>query len=189
MDDDEFPLNGVLNAAQNAIVNERAQCAGGRVEVDFTRHGRPAWLSDDLLGFLAEVNHSPTPFGITNHSTPIWTGNVAYDMRLFRNDPSLRFDKRYNPEGAAFGGGEVVVMFQRLLSMGARIRHRLDMAVLHGVEPRRLNRRYFLRLHHQAGTRKGLHELPEYMRTLFSIPPSCLAKPPRTISKPLPCCS
>lgn len=171
IDDDELPQKGLLNAAHDAIVNEGAQCAGGRIEVDFTPHGRPVWLSDDLLGFLAEVNHSPTPFWITSAGTPIWTSNIAYDMRLFRDDPSLRFDKRYNRAGAVFGGGEDLMMFQRLLSMGARIRYRPDMAVLHGVEPWRLNRRYFLRLHHQAGIRKGFHELPEYSRTLLGIPP------------------
>lgn len=171
IDDDELPQQGLLNAAHDAIVNEGAQCAGGRIEVDFTPHGRPAWLGDDLLGFLAEVNHSPTPFWITSTGTPIWTSNIAYDMRLFRDGPSLRFDKRYNRAGAVFGGGEDLMMFQRLLSMSARIRYRPDMAVLHGVEPWRLNRRYFLRLHHQAGTRKGFHELPEYSRTLLGIPP------------------
>lgn len=171
IDDDELPLSGLLQAAYDAIVNEGAQCAGGRVEVDFTPHGRPAWLGDDLLGFLGEVKNSPVPFWITDDSTPVWTSNIAYDMRLFRDDPTLRFDRRYNRAGAVFGGGEDVMMFRRLLSMNARIRYRPDMAVLHSVEPWRLKRRYFLRLHHQAGTRKGLHELPEYPRTLFGIPP------------------
>jgi glycosyltransferase involved in cell wall biosynthesis len=171
IDDDELPQPGLLNAAYDAIVNEGAQCVGGRVEVDFSGNSRPAWLEDDLLGFLAETNYGPTPFWITDDSTPIWTSNIAYDVRLFRDDPNLRFDTRYNREGSAFGGGEDVVMFRRLLGQDTRMRYRPDMAVTHSVEPWRLRRLYFLRLHHQAGERKGLHEFPEYPRRVFGVPP------------------
>ena len=122
IDDDELPEAGLLAAAYDAIINEGAQCVGGRVEVDFSVHGRPSWLGEDLLGFLARVDHGETPFWITHDDTPIWTANIAYDMRLFREDASLRFDSRYNREGTAVGGGEDVVMFERLLKGGARIR-------------------------------------------------------------------
>jgi len=171
IDDDELPQPGLLSAAYNAIANEGAQCAGGRVEVDFTPHGRPTWLKDDLLGFLSEVKHGEMPFWITDESTPIWTSNIAYDMRLFRNDPSLRFDTRYNREGSDVGGGEDAIMFRTLMSKGAKIRYCPDMAVWHFVEPWRLNRGYFLKLHYQAGFRKGRHELSVYPRTVLGIPP------------------
>ncbi len=171
IDDDETPKPGLLTAAHHAIVNEGAQCVGGRVEVDFTPYRRPSWLDDSLLGFLGEANHGFKPFWITDDSTPIWTGNIAYDTRLFRNDPTLRFDQRYNREGYAFGGGEDVMMFRRLLNQSARLRYCPQMVVLHSVEPRRLQRRYFLRLHHQAGTRKGLHELPSHAQSFLGIPP------------------
>ena len=170
IDDDELPEAGLLAAAYDAIINEGAQCVGGRVEVDFSVHGRPSWLGEDLLGFLARVDHGETPFWITHDDTPIWTANIAYDMRLFREDASLRFDSRYNREGTAVGGGEDVVMFERLLKGGTRIRYRPDMAVLHGVEPWRLRRSYFLRVHHQAGTRKGKHELADFPHTFFGAP-------------------
>lgn len=171
IDDDELPQPGLLAAAYDAIANEGAGCVGGRIDVDFSEHGRPAWLEDDLLGFLGMGNYGVKPFWITSDSTPIWTGNAAYDMRLFRDDANLRFDERYNRKGTAVGGGEDVVLFQRLLKKGIRMRYRPDMAVLHEVDPWRLQRRYFLRLHHQAGTRKGLHELPDYPRKLFGVPP------------------
>lgn len=176
IDDDELPQPGLLVAAHDAIVNEGAECVGGRVDVDFNAHRRPNWLEDDLLGFLARVDHGETPFWITHDSTPIWTANIAYDMRLFRGDADLRFDSRYNRAGTAVGGGEDVVMFERLLKRGTRMRYRPDMAVLHDVEPWRLHRRYFLRLHHQAGTRKGRHELPDYPRTLLGVPPFLFAQ-------------
>jgi glycosyltransferase involved in cell wall biosynthesis len=175
IDDDELPQPGLLAAAYDAIVNEGAQCAGGRVEVDFSPHGRPRWLGNELLGFLAEVDHRIAPFWIVNDTTPIWTANVAYDMQLFRNDPALRFDKRYNREGADVGGGEDVAMFRTLLAQGTKIRYRPDMAVLHFVEPWRLKRSYFLKLHYRAGLRTGRYELPNYAHTLFGIPPYLVA--------------
>lgn len=171
IDDDELPQPGLLHAAYDAIVNDGAQCAGGRVEVDFSPNGCPAWLDAEIAGFLGGLDHGAIPFWIRNGSTPIWSGNIAYDMRLFRDDPALRFDKRYNREGAGMGGGEDAILFRTLLANGMKIRYRPDMAVWHFVEPRRLKRSYFLKLHYRAGLRVGRHELPAYPRTLFGIPP------------------
>lgn len=176
IDDDELPQDGLLNAAHDAIVNEGAQCAGGRVEVDFTPHGRPDWLSDDLLGFLAEVDYGEQSFWIQHTDTPVWTANVAYDMRLFRENPNLCFDSLYNRVGTAVGGGEDIAMFNQLLARGTPIRYRPDMQVKHYVEPWRLKRSYFLKLHYQAGLRKGLHELPVYTKTILGIPPFLVAQ-------------
>jgi len=176
MDDDELPQAGLLNATYDAIVNEGAQCAGGRVEVDFTPQGRPTWLEDDLLGFLAEVKHGDSPFWITDDSTPIWTANIAYDMRLFRDDPTLRFDPRYNREGADVGGGEDAVMLRTLVSRGVKIRYRPDMAVWHFIEPWRLKRGYFLKLHYRAGIRYGRLQMPDYDKAFFGVPPFLLGQ-------------
>jgi hypothetical protein len=138
--------------------------------MDFTTIPRPPWLEDDLLGFLAAVDQGPAAFWIQDTSTPIWTANVAYDMRLFRNDPELRFDKRFDRVGNVVGGGSDAVMFRTLLERKARIRYRPEMVVMHAVEPWRLSRRYFLKLHYLAGIRKR-HDFPRYERTLFGIPP------------------
>jgi succinoglycan biosynthesis protein ExoM len=171
IDDDEIPQAGLLNGAYDAIVNEGAACAGGCVEVDFAPHGRPIWLEDDLLGFLAEVKYGDKPFWITDDSTPIWTANIAYDMSLFRNDPGLRFDKRYNRKGTDVGGGEDAIMFRALLARGAKIRYRPDMVARHFVEPWRLKRTYFLKLHYRAGIRYGRLEMPVYHKTILGVPP------------------
>jgi glycosyltransferase involved in cell wall biosynthesis len=173
IDDDELPHPGLLAAACDAILQEGADCAGGRVEIDFAPHGRPDWLGDDLLGFLAHIDHGPSAFWLADDHTPLWTSNIAYRMAYVRQH-QLHFDARYNRAGASAsgsGGGEDVVMLRRLFALGARVRYRPDMAVTHGVEPWRLSRRYFLRLHYLAGIRKGLHELPDFPRTLFGIPP------------------
>jgi len=176
IDDDEIPLPGLLEAAADAILNEGAECAGGRVDVDFTTTARPRWLEDDLLGFLAAVDHGSHRFWIKDVSTPIWTANVAYDMRLFRIDTALRFDRRYNREGKDVGGGEDAMMLRALLERKARIRYRPEMAVLHAVEPWRLRRSYFMKLHYRAGLRHGRLSLPDYPKTLLGVPPFMLAQ-------------
>jgi len=175
IDDDEIPLQGLIHVAADAILIEGAECVGGRVEMDFSTIPRPPWLEDDLLGFLAAVDHGPKPFWIEDVTTPVWTANVAYDMRLFRNDPGLRFDKRYDRIGNVAGGGSDSIMFRTLVQRRARIRYRPEMVVLHSVEPWRLHRRYFLKLHYLAGMRKR-HELPVYARTLYGIPPFLLGQ-------------
>jgi len=173
IDDDELPHPGLLSAAYEALSSEGADCAGGRVNIDFAPHGRPNWLGDDLLGFLAAIDHGERAFWIKSEATPVWTSNIAYRMSYLR-EHGLQFDARYNRKGSSAsgaGGGEDVVMLRRLLGLGAKIRYRPDMAVDHGVEPWRLTRRYFLRLHYLAGVRKGLHEFPDYERKLFGVPP------------------
>jgi glycosyltransferase involved in cell wall biosynthesis len=171
IDDDEIPIPGLLDAAAEAILKQGAQCAGGRVELDFSHHARPAWLGEELFGFLATVDYGDKPFWIKDYSTPIWTANVAYDMRLFREDTELRFDKRYDRKGNAIGGGSDAILFRALVDRGVRIRYCPGMVVLHAVEPWRLKRSYFLKLHFRAGLRKGRYELPDYPRELFGIPP------------------
>lgn len=176
IDDDELPLPGLIEGAADAILNEGAACVGGRVEMDFSTCPQPAWLGDDLLGFLAAVDHGSEPFWIKDTSTPVWTANVAYDMRLFRDDAGLRFDKRYDRKGNVVGGGSDAIMFRTLLERKVRIRYRPDMAVLHDVEPWRLKRTYFLKLHYRGGRRYGQYELPNYRRTVLGVPPFLVAQ-------------
>jgi len=170
MDDDELPCPGILAAAQDALEREGADCAGGQVEVAFPPPGRPAWVIDELLGFLAETNHGSEPFWITDRSTPIWTANVAYRMSIFRDNPDLRFDSRYNRKGVGVGGGSDMVMLNELLARKMRIRYRPDMVVQHYVEAWRLKRSYFLKLHFTTGRKYGQFELDDYSRSLFGVP-------------------
>lgn len=176
IDDDEIPLPGLIKTAYDSIVKEGAKCVGGKVIMDFSQHARPGWLGDELLGFLAAVDHGNEPFWIQDTGTPVWTANVAYDMSLFRNDPTLRFDKRYDRKGNGVGGGEDAMMFRTLLERNIPMRYCPDMIVLHSVEPWRLKRSYFLKLHYRAGLRVGQHELPIYHRTILGIPPFLLVQ-------------
>lgn len=174
IDDDELPLPGLLKAAAHAILEEGADCVGGPIRVDFEPYGRPKWLDGELAGFLGEIDHGAAPFWIMDERTPVWSGNIAYRMEVLRAHPELRFDPRYNREGAGIGGGSDAVMFRAFLGAGYRIRYRPDMTITHSVDPWKLKRRYFLTLHYRAGLRQGEFRLPHYPKTVFGIPPFLL---------------
>src|SRR5512139_596765 len=171
IDDDELPQPGLLDAAYDAIVNEGAECVGGRIEIDFSQYGRPHWLDDEVAGFLGRLDHGDSPLWITSGATPIWSGNMAFAVQLFRNHPSLRFDLRYNREGEDVGGGEDAMMLRTLFTLGSKIRYRPDMVVWHSVDHWKLNPGYFLKLHYRAGLRHGQYQLPSYPRTVLGVPP------------------
>lgn len=171
IDDDEIPRPGMLAAAVHALDQEGADCAGGRVEVVFQPGRRPRWLSDDLLKSLAEIDYGSQPFWITEKSTPVWTANIAYRTEIFSMNPELRFDRRYNRQGKAIGGGSDAIMFRQMVDKGVRIRYRPDMVVGHYVEQWRLKRTYFLKLHFVVGLRFALNEMPDYPRQMLGIPP------------------
>lgn len=171
IDDDELPEPGLLTAACDALMREGARCVGGAVRVDFSPHVRPRWLGKELLGFLAEVDHGDQPLWLTDDSRLLWTANIAYDMSLFRDDPDLRFDRRYNRIGADVGGGEDAAMFRTLVSRGVPIRYRPDMVTRHFVEAWRLHRRYFLRLHYRAGERFGQYAMQDVGGGPLGVPP------------------
>lgn len=168
LDDDELPLPGWLQAGLSALTDASADCVGGRVRVRFESARRPRWLGDDLLGFLAEVDHGGKAFWIREEATPIWTANIAYRVDLFRK--GLRFDSRYSRVGKGAGGGEDVIMFRRLLQQGARMRYVPEMAVEHFIEDWRLKRSYFLRAHYLSGLKYASHEMRPQPRSIFGIP-------------------
>ncbi len=171
MDDDELPGEGLLAGAVDALGHEEAEVAGGRVEIKFAPGQRPAWLNDELLGFFGKNDHGQQAFWIIDHSTPLWTGNIAYRMELFARDPELRFDPRYNRLGHAVGGGSDAIMFRAMIDRGLRIRYRPDMVVDHYVDEWRLRRRYFLKLHFIAGRKHGQYQMGDYPQTLCGVPP------------------
>lgn len=170
IDDDELPRTGWLSSAVTAFQNQGAQCVGGRIRCVFVPAKRPDWLEDELLGFLGEVNYSPNTFCIKDKYTPIWTGNIAYRVSLFKETRKYRFDTRYNREGKGIGGGEDVMMFQSLLNDGIKMIYCPAMIIEHYIEPWRLKRRYFLKLHFNSGRKFGQYQSGHFQKTVFGIP-------------------
>lgn len=186
IDDDELPLPGLLEAVTDAILNEKADCVGGPILVNFAAQQRPAWLDNEILGFLGAIDYGPEPLWILSDATPIWSGNIAYSTHLFRENPSLRFDFRYNREGLGIGGGEDAIMFKLLKSLGARLRYRPDMIINHWIDAWKIKRFYFLKLHYKTGLRHGCYQLPSYSRHWFGLPPFLVSQLLRQCARALP---
>lgn len=174
IDDDELPGPHWLQAAVDALDREGAECVGGEIRVGLSVAQRPSWMTEELLGFLGQVQNGPDPFWITDHSTPVWSGNVAYRTSLFAD--GLRFDQRYNRQRRGIGGGSDGIMFRELLQRKCRIRYRPDMVIEHLISSEKLRRSYFLHLHFVAGRRFGQYETGEYARTIMGIPPFMMAQ-------------
>ncbi len=184
IDDDELPGPTWLSAAIDALDREEAECVGGEIRVSFPSSKRPAWLEDDLLPFLGEVNNGPAPFWIRDGSTPVWSGNVAYQTSIFFK--GLRFDHRYNREKHSIGGGSDEVLFLALLNRGVRIRYRPDMLIEHLVDKKRLKRSYFITLHFKNGSKRGLWSQETYGLSICGIPPFMVVQSIQQLRKAIP---
>ncbi len=172
MDDDELPAsNNMVENAVKELEKNDVLCVGGKVAVDFGDNLRPKWLVDELLGFYAEIDYGDEPFLIKDDSTPIWTSIIAYNMTIFRNHKNLRFDGRYNRVGIGVGGGSDAIMFRNMLDLGIKMKYLPGMSVLHFVEPWRMTRLYFWRLHFISGRKKGFNDTAAYKTNLFGVPP------------------
>ena len=169
IDDDELPGPDWLKATVDAFEREGADCVGGEIKVSLPVKKRLDWLEEELLGFLGEKKYSTEPFWITDRSTPVWSGNIAYRTSVFAN--GLRYDPRYNRKGQGIGGGEDAIMFDILLKQRIKIRYKPDMVVNHFVEEWKLKRRYFLKLHFIAGIKFGRYATGEYERVIMGVPP------------------
>lgn len=167
IDADELPAKNWLMAAINCLNAHSADCVGGEIELDLSYC--PAWLSNNLLPFLGQVNHRDHSFQIVDRNTPIWSGNIAFRLSLFNQ--GLRFDTRYNREGKGIGGGEDGILFRHLLASDNRIFYEPEMRITHLIPEAKLTRSYFLKLHYIAGKKVGLYELAiDKNRSIFGVP-------------------
>lgn len=166
IDADELPEKTWLQAAVRSLRDDSVDCVGGRISIALPH--RPAWLSDDLLPFYGAVNHSNQAFRITDGSTPIWSGNIAYNTRIFQQ--GLRFDTRYNRKGKGIGGGEDEIMFRYLLQQHRTLVYEPEMEIVHLIPDEKIKRGYFLKLHYLAGKKNGLYEANPDGKKIFGIP-------------------
>ena len=166
IDADELPGESWLQAAINVLRDDEVDCVGGKISVSLI--SRPKWLSDDLLPFYGAVNYSNQKFQIHELLTPIWCGNIAYNMRIFHQ--GLRFDIRYNRKGNVLGGGEDSMMFRYLLKNNFKLIYEPRMEILHLIPDEKIKRGYFLKIHYIAGKKSGLYEMDFAGKKIFGVP-------------------
>ena len=170
IDDDEVPHPGWIASACNVFEKLSVKCVGGRIRCRFEPYDKPEWLNKDLLAFLGEIDHGESDFYISDTRHPIWSGNIAYDTSLFRQNRSYRFDHRYNRKGKGVGGGSDGVMFRQFIDHGVSMAYCPGMVIDHYIEPWKLKQSYFYRLHFIAGRKFGQYQTRNYPNELMGVP-------------------
>ncbi len=152
IDDDETPDPKWLVAYEKAMLEHDPDALGGRIEVLFEDGDRPAWLQDELLGFLGLLNHGKARW-LTDPATPFYGGNFAVRLDVF--DRVGDFDADLGRKGEVNAGGEDTEFYRRLLAAGMRIRWVPEAVIHHRIQAGKLRRSYFLELHYRQGFIEG----------------------------------
>lgn len=149
IDDDETPASDWLAAMEKTLIDHAPDAIGGRIEVMFEGVARPAWLQDELLGFLGKLDHGPEGKPLSSPSTPTFTGNAAYRVETLRQLGG--FDPMLGRRGNINLGGEDTELYRQLVRLGHTIRWAPDAVVFHRIQALKIDRRYFLELHYRQG--------------------------------------
>lgn len=167
MDDDETPATRWLIAYEQAMIAHQPDALGGCIEVMFEDGGRPAWLQDELLGFLGKLDNGEARW-LTSEETPIFGGNFAFRRQIFERIGD--FDARLGRMGRINSGGEDTEIYRRLLAHGCSVRWVPDAVIHHRIQTPKLKRGYFLDLHFRQGRWQGARKRGDGPR----IPPKYL---------------
>lgn len=168
IDDDETPDANWLCAYERCIEREHPDALGGAIDVLFIDGGRPAWLQDELLGFIGKLSHGTEARILTSPSTPIFGGNFGFRKGVFEHIGL--FDPTLGRRGSANNGGEDTEIYRRLLAQGFKVCWMPDSVILHRIESGKLRRGYFLDLHFRQGRMEGARKRGPKRR----IPPGYL---------------
>ncbi len=165
IDDDETPHAQWLVNHAAAMAQHWPDALGGPIDVQFVDGARPAWLQDELLGFIGKIDHGGEGRWLTAPETPIFGGNFAFRRAVFQRLGN--FDAGLGRLGKANFGGEDIEIYERLLQAGCRVRWVPDALIYHRVEGPKLRRGYFLDLHFRQGRIEGARKREQRNR----VPP------------------
>jgi GT2 family glycosyltransferase len=126
---------------------------GGRIRVLFEDE-RPAWLRDELLGFLGELNRAEDVMPLTDPHMSFYGGNFGFRRDVY--DRIGGFDASLGRKGSDNIGGEEVDFYRRLLAAGLRVWWTPEAVIHHRIQAAKLKRGYFLDLHYHQGRVEGL---------------------------------
>ncbi len=152
MDDDETPDPEWLRAFERAIHDFAPDAFGGRICVLFEDQ-RPAWLTDELLGFLGQLDWGLEAKLLDSPDTPLLTGNFGFRRAICNEIGS--FDTTLGRRGTANFGGEDIDFYRRVVASGYRAWWVPEAIIHHRIQAAKLRRGYFLDLHYRAGCVQG----------------------------------
>lgn len=152
IDDDETPDPQWLAAYEQAMLAHAPDALGGRIEVLFEHGRQPAWLQEELLGFLGRLDHGAARW-LTGPDTPFYGGNFAVRRDVFAK--AGEFDPDLGRKGRINLGGEDTEFYRRLVSAGHTVRWVPEAVIHHRIRADKLRRSYFLELHYRQGKSEG----------------------------------
>jgi len=152
LDDDETPETDWLMNLEQVIDFHHPAAIGGCIRA-LLPNGRPDWLTDELLGFLGELDYGPAERTLTETSTPIFTGNAVFHRQTVLDAGG--FDGNLGRRGNIQSGGEDTELYRRLIKLKKTVRWAPQAIIHHRIEPWKLRRTYFLQLHFRQGRMEG----------------------------------
>ena len=152
IDDDETPVRGWLRAYEKLVRDHAPDAFGSRIEVLFEGE-RPAWLGDELLGFLGQLRRSDTTVPLTQPDSSFYGGNFGFRKSVC--DVVGMFDAALGRKGSDNTGGEEVDFYRRLLAHGLKVWWTPDATIYHRIQTEKLKRDYFHDLHFRQGRMEG----------------------------------
>lgn len=170
LDDDETPHPNWLIEYERGIRTWDPDALGGRIEVLFEQGDRPAWLQDELLGFIGQLSHGPEEKRLTERGTPIFGGNFGFRKTVF--DAIGKFDEGLGRMGEVNSGGEDTEIYRRMIEAGLVVRWLPDAVIYHRIQASKLKKSYFLDLHFRQGRMEGYRKRGRQSRIppLYLIP-------------------
>ena len=155
MDDDETADSDWLCAYERLIRDKNPDAFGSRIRVLF-EDMRPAWLKDELLGFLGELNRSDEIVPLIDPSTSFYGGNFGV-RKTICNTVGI-FNAMLGRKGTDNTGGEEVDLYRRLLAGGFQVWWTPEAVIYHRIQAAKLKRTYFLDLHYRMGRMEAIRE-------------------------------
>ena len=152
IDDDETPIPTWLKAYEKLVLAKSPDAFGSRIEVMFADE-RPAWLADELLGFLGQLDRSRDTIRLSDPRDFFHGGN--FGIRKSVCDKIGDFDTDLGRTGSNNTGGEEVDFYRRLLGQGLNVWWTPDATIYHRVQADKLKRSYFRDLHYCQGWIEG----------------------------------
>lgn len=153
IDDDETPDRDWLRAFDRLVQSYAPDAFGGRIRVMFEDR-RPPWLTDDLLGFLGELNRSDDIVRLTDPSTSFYGGNFGFRRSVCETIGA--FDAHLGRKGADNTGGEEVDFYRRLLEANLSVWWTPEAVIHHRIQAVKLDRAYFRDLHYRQGRMEAI---------------------------------
>jgi glycosyltransferase involved in cell wall biosynthesis len=155
MDDDETADPDWL-CAYERLVNARHPDAFGGRQVVLFEDLPPAWLRDELLGFLGELNRADDIVPLTDPYTPFYGGNFGF--RKIVCERVGDFNAMLGRKGSDNTGGEEVDFYRRLLNAGFKVWWTPEAVIHHRIQAAKLERSYFLDLHYRMGRMEAIRK-------------------------------